>query len=122
MRNAALILGLIGGLMGLVVGLFSYGYTAAIDHFREVDGLFQQVANVEAIRVAAVVSPILALAGAGMARANALVGGVLLLVSVAGMYMGFGYGFFTLFPMAFCGAAGLMALAAGKPDEPKSHF
>ncbi|EAQ02805.1 hypothetical protein OB2597_15525 [Pseudooceanicola batsensis HTCC2597] len=122
MRNAALILGLIGGLMGLVVGLASYGYTEAVDRFGEVEGLFEQVANVDALRATAVLAPILALAGAGMAKVRALWGGALLLLSVAGMYVGFGLGVFTLFPMAFCGVAGLMALAAGKPDEPKAHF
>lgn len=122
MRSAALLLGIIGGLMGLVVGLFSYGYTEAIQQFGEVEGLFEQVANVDAIRATAVLSPILALAGAGMAKVRALWGGVLLLISVAGMYLGMGLGFFTLWPMAFCGVAGLMALAAGRPDEPKAHF
>lgn len=122
MRNAALILGIIGGLMGLIVGLFSYGYTTAVENFGEVEGLFEQVTNIEAIRAASVLAPILALAGAGMAKVRALWGGVLLLASVAWMYMGFGLGFFTLFPMAFCGVAGIMALAAGRPDEPKAHF
>lgn len=122
MRNAALLLGIIGGLMGLVIGLFSYGYTEAISRFGEVEGLFEQVANVDAIRATAVLSPILALAGAGMAKARALWGGALLLASVVGMYLGMGLGFFTLWPMAFCGVAGLMALAAGQPDEPKAHF
>ncbi|MGR3549802.1 hypothetical protein [Pseudooceanicola sp.] len=122
MRNAALILGLIGGLMGLLVGLFSYGYTTAIEQFGEVEGLFEQVANINAIRVAAVVSPLLALAGAGMAKVQALWGGALLLISVLGMYLGLGFGFFTMWPMAFCGLAGVMALAAGRPDEPKAHF
>ena len=122
MRNAALILGLIGGLMGLLVGLFSYGYTTAIENFGEIDGLFEQVANVDAIRAASVLSPILALAGAGMAKVRALWGGALLLISAAGMYVGLGFGFFTMWPMAFCAVAGLMALAAGKPDEPKAHF
>ena len=122
MRNAALILGLIGGLMGLLVGLFSYGYTTAIEQFGEVEGLFEQVANINAIRVAAVVSPLLALAGAGMAKVQALWGGALLLISVLGMYLGLGFGFFTMWPMAFCGLAGIMALAAGRPDETKAHF
>ena len=31
MRNAALTLGLIAGLIGMVVGFFGYGYTALID-------------------------------------------------------------------------------------------
>lgn len=122
MRNAALILGLIGGLMGLLIGFASYGYTTAIETYGEVEGLFEQVTNLSAVRAASVLSPILALAGAGMAKVRALWGGVLLLASVAGMYLGFGFGFFTLFPMALCGVAGIMALAAGKPDEPKAHF
>ncbi|MBY6091378.1 MULTISPECIES: hypothetical protein [Rhodobacterales] len=122
MRNAALILGLIGGLMGLVVGLASYGYTAFIDVFGEVDGLFYQVNDVELIRTMSVLSPMLAIAGAGMARARALWSGVLLLLSAGGMYWAFGMGFFTIFPLFFCGVAGLMALAAGKPDEERAHF
>ena len=122
MRNAALILGLIGGLMGLGVGLASYGYTAFIDVFGEVDGLFYQVNDVELIRTMSVLSPMLAIAGAGMARARALWSGVLLLLSAGGMYWAFGMGFFTIFPLFFCGVAGLMALAAGKPDEERAHF
>ena len=31
MRNAALILGIIGGVVGMIVGFFSYGYTEFID-------------------------------------------------------------------------------------------
>lgn len=122
MRNAALILGLIGGLMGLVVGMVSYGYTEAIDAYGEVDGLFMQVHNVEGLRTAALLSPILAIAGAGMAKVRALWGGVLLLAGAAGFYFGFGVNVFTLFPIAFIGIAAVMALAAGRPDEPKAHF
>ncbi|MDF1853997.1 hypothetical protein [Pseudooceanicola sp.] len=122
MRNAALILGLIGGLLGLVVGMASYGYTEAIDRFGEVEGLFEQVGNVDLIRAASFLSPLLAIAGAGMAKVRALWGGLLLIASAAGMYVGFGVNVFTLFPMGFCAVAGLMALAAGRPDEPKAHF
>ncbi|MGI3170499.1 hypothetical protein ACRARG_15215 [Pseudooceanicola sp. C21-150M6] len=122
MRNAALTLGMIGGLMGLIVGFLSFGYTTFIEQYGEIEGLFEQVGNVELLRTAALLSPILALAGAGMAKARALWGGVLLLLACLGMYLGFGITFFTLFPIAFCGAAGVIALAAGKPDEPKAHF
>jgi hypothetical protein len=122
MRNAALILGLIGGLLGLLVGFVSYGYTEAIDRYGEIEGLFEQVANPAVIRTAGLLSPILAIAGAGMAKMRALWGGVLLLLGTLGMYVGFGVSVFTIFPMAFCGIAGLMALAAGRPDEPKAHF
>ena len=51
-----------------------------------------------------------------------LIGGVLLLASAAGMYVGFGFNVFTLFPICFAGLAGVLAIATGKPDEPKAYF
>ncbi|MDK3018072.1 hypothetical protein [Pseudodonghicola flavimaris] len=122
MRNAALVLGLIGGIVGMIVGFFSYGYTVAVDHFGEVDGFFQQVGNVDLIRVTSILSPLLAIAGGAMARARALVGGILMLFSTAGMYYAFGFNVFTMFPIAFVGLGGVLAVAAGKPDEEKAHF
>jgi len=122
MRNAALVLGLIGGIVGMIVGFFSYGYTEAVEYFGEVEGLAEQVNDVELIRAASLFSPLLAIAGAAMARARALWGGILMLLSVAGMYHAFGFNVFTMFPIAFVGLGGVLALAAGKPDEPKAHF
>lgn len=122
MRNAALVLGLIGGIVGMIVGFFSYGYTAAVEHFGEIEGLAQQVADVEVIRAASLLSPLLAIAGGAMARARALWGGILMLLSAGGMYYAFGFNVFTMFPIAFTGLGGVLALAAGKPDEPKAHF
>lgn len=122
MRNAALNLGIIAGLIGMVIGFFSYGYTAAVDRFGEIEGLAEQVANVELVRTMSLLAPLLAIAGGAMARARALWGGALLLLSAAGMYYAFGWGVFTMFPIAFAGVAGVLAIAAGKPDEPKAHF
>lgn len=122
MRNAALMLGVIAGVSGMIVGFFSYGYTAAVEHWGEIDGLAEQVVNVGLIRATSVLAPMLALAGGAMARSRALWGGVLLLISAAGMYHAFGFNVFTMFPIAFAGVAGMLAIAAGKPDEPKAHF
>jgi hypothetical protein len=122
MRNAALMLGVIGGLMAMLVGFFSYGYTEAVDRYGEIEGLFEQVANIEVIRAASFLSPLLAIAGGAMAKVRALWGGVLLMLSAGGMYYAFGFNVFTMFPIGFCLTAGLLALAAGKPDEPKAHF
>jgi hypothetical protein len=122
MRNAALVLGIIGGLMAMLVGFFSYGYTEAIERYGEIEGLFEQVANMEVIRAASFLSPLLAIAGGAMAKVRALWGGVLLLLSAGGMYYAFGFNVFTMFPIGFCLVGGLLALAAGKPDEPKTHF
>lgn len=122
MRNAALILGLIGGLMGLMISFIGYGYTAAIEAYGEMPGLFEQVTDLQMFRTVALLSPILAIAGAGMSLSRALWGGLLMLASAAGMFFVYGVNVFTLFPIAFVAAAGLIALAAGRPDEAKSHF
>ena len=122
MRNAALVLGIIGGIIGMFVGFFGYGYTVAIEEWGEIEGLAEQVDNVGLIRAASLVSPLLAIAGGAMARMRALWGGVLLLISAGGMYYAFGFNVFTMFPIAFAGLAGILAIAAGKPDEPKAHF
>jgi len=122
MRNAALVLGIIGGIVGMLVGFFSYGYTEAVERFGEIEGLAEQVDNAGLIRTASFLSPLLAIAGGAMAKVRALWGGLLLLASAAGMYYAFGFNVFTMFPIGFCGLAGLLAIAAGKPDEPKSHF
>lgn len=122
MRNAALILGVIAGIAGMLVGFFSYGYTAVIERWGEIEGLAVQVGNVDLIRTMSVLAPMLAIAGGAMARARALWGGVLLLLSAAGMYHAFGFNVFTMFPIAFAATAGLLAVSAGKPDQEKAHF
>jgi hypothetical protein len=122
MRNAALMLGIIGGIIGMIVGFFSYGYTELIDNYGEVEGLFEQVNDVQTIRYASFLSPLLAIAGGAMARARALWGGILMLLSAAGMVYALGFNALTMFPIGFVGIGGLLAIAAGKPDEPKAHF
>lgn len=122
MRNAALVLGIIGGIFGMIVGFFSFGYTEVVENYGRVDGLFEQVDNVSLIRSMSFIAPLLAIAGGAMSKARALWGGVLLLLSAAGMYYAFGFNAFTMFPIGFAGLGGLLALAAGKPDEPKAHF
>ncbi|MEQ8293608.1 MAG: hypothetical protein RIA08_15510 [Roseovarius sp.] len=122
MRNAALLLGVIGGLMALLVGFFAYGYTEAIDRYGEIDGLAYQVDRVGVIRAVSFAAPLLAIAGGGMARVRALWGGVLLLISAGLMLYAFDFNVFTMFPIGMTALGGLMAIAAGRPDEPKAHF
>ncbi|WP_108860274.1 hypothetical protein [Ruegeria sp. Alg231-54] len=122
MRNASMILGVIAGLIGMIVGFFGYGYIEFINHYGEIEGLAEQVDNVQFIQTASIIAPLLAIAGGAMAHARALIGGILLLVSAVGMYFAFGFNAFTMFPVAFAAVAGILGLAAGKPDEPKAHF
>lgn len=122
MRNAALTLGIIAGVIGMIVGFFGWGYTEAIDRFGEVPDLAEQVDNITLVRVGALLGPLLAIAGGAMARVRALWASGLLAISAVLMYAAFGFNVFTMFPISFAGLAAVLALAAGKPDEPKSHF
>jgi len=122
MRNAALTLGVIAGIVGMIVGFFAYGYTAIVEQMGEVQGVMEQVADVHVFRAVTVLAPVLAIAGGAMARSQALLGGVLMAVSAVGMYWGLGFNVFTMFPIVFAAVAAALALAAGKPDEPRAHF
>lgn len=122
MRSAAAVLGIIGGCLAILVGFFSYGYTEAVNRFGEVEGLLHQVSDPALIRTASFLAPLLAIAGGAMAKVRALPAGVMLLVAAGLIYYAFGFNVFTMFPIGMAGLAGVLALAAGKPDEPKSHF
>lgn len=122
MRNAALTLGIIAGVIGMIIGFFGWGYTEAIERFGEIPDIAEQVDNVQLVRAGALLAPMLAIAGGAMAKARALWGGVLLMLSALGMYAAFGFNVFTMFPISFAALGGILALAAGKPDEPKAHF
>ncbi|WP_149143006.1 hypothetical protein [Gemmobacter caeruleus] len=122
MRNAALVLGIIGGLIAMMVGFFSYGYTEVVARHAEVANLFGQFDNERLIRAGSFFAPILAIAGGAMARMRALWGGVLMLAASALVWLAFGFNVFTMFPIGFCLLGGILALAAGKPDEAKAHF
>ena len=116
MRSAAMVLGLIGGILAILVGFFSYGYTEFVNWWGEVPDMVEQVENVDRIRSISLLAPILAIAGGAMARSQAMVAGVAMLLSAAGMYWGFGFNAFTMFPIAMAGLGGILALAARQPD------
>lgn len=120
MRNAALTLGIIAGLIGMLVGFFSYGYTIAVDEAEAQLGtlpdFLQQVENVWIIRAVGLIAPILAIAGGAMARSQNTLGGAFLIASAIGMFYAFGFGVFTMFPIAMAGLAGILSLAATQPD------
>lgn len=122
MRNAALMLGIIGGLIAMLVGFFGFGYTELVKEHSKVGDMFGYVDNPKLIRFASFVAPLLAIAGGAMAKIRALYGGILMLLASALMYFAFGFSAFTMFPIGFCVVGGLLAIAAGKPDEPKAHF
>lgn len=122
MRNAATALGMIGGILALIMGIVSFGYTelTAQEQVRNLDFL-PLPDNPELLRAMSVIAPLLAIAGAGMARYRALWGGILMLLAAVAMYTTFS-NFFAIFPVAMCGLAAILAMAAGRPDRETSHF
>ena len=116
MRNAALVLGVIGGSLALVVGFFSYLYTDLSQTHSELGNIFGFVTNPGLVKAASFLSPVLAIAGGAMARSANRVGGVLMLAATVGLYIGFGFNVFTMFPEAMCLLGGILALAAHQPD------
>lgn len=122
MRNAAAALGLIGGLIALLMGIVSFGYTEAIYRWGEWPDIAELPDNVDVLRAMSVIAPLLAIMGAAMAKYRALWGGLALGAAAIGLYWAFGIGFVSIFPVSMCALAAILALAAGRPDEPKSHF
>ena len=122
MRSAASLLGIIGGLIGIIVGLFGYGFTELSEQHAELADLFDLFENPGYIRFASFAAPLLAIAGGAMAKTRALWGGMLLLGAAVLFYTAFGFNVWTMFPIGFAGLAGVLAIAAGKPDEPMAHF
>ena len=56
-----------------------------------------------------------------MARARALVGGVLMLASAALMFYAFGFNVFTMFPIGMCGLAGVFAVLGALLPPVEAH-
>jgi len=123
MLNAAMILGIIGGIVGMVVGFFGYGFAelwswifGAVQQVEAETGfqadLGQPPEDPMITRAISLASPILGIAGGAMAGSNPLTAALMLLASAGGMIYGFGFGVFTMFPIAMCGLAGLFALPA----------
>jgi len=121
MRNAAAILGIIAGLMGIVVGIFGYGYAEITERVPEVGEALFTLENPAVTRTASFLAPLLAIAGGAMARDRALWGGIAMLLAAACFYFAFGFNVGTMFPIGFAGLGGLLAVAAKRPDAPVSH-
>lgn len=120
MRNAGLILGIIAGMVGMIVGFFASGYLMFVDWVSsEVDPqqtFFLLPDNPDLWRAAGLIAPVLAIAGGAMAHSQRYLGSALMLVSAVGMAVAFGFGIFTMFPIAMAGLGGLLVLGAPAPD------
>lgn len=122
MKTAALVLGILGGVLGMAVGFFVYGYIAFVDWFGTTveAGVLDQADNPERLKLIGVIAPILAIAGGAMAQMRPLWAAGCLVLATAGMAWAFGFGLFTVFPIAMTGLAALFALLGRAAREPGS--
>lgn len=108
MQVAALVLGIIGGLFGLLIGLFGYG----LGGLARASG----AGGAGAFQLVSMALPIAGLAGAGMAMVNPVPAGALMLLSALGMLALFGFNFFTAIPCLLIGLGGTLALVAASQE------
>ncbi|MEM9044802.1 MAG: hypothetical protein AAGC81_08890 [Pseudomonadota bacterium] len=114
MRNAALVLGIIGGIVGMFVGFFAYGWAELGNWFVTETGVGQEYVGTDEERQEAKLiglgAPILAIAGGAMAASQPVAAAVLMAGAAFGIYYGFGFGLFTMFPIAMCALGAALAL------------
>ena len=123
MKNAALVLGVIGGAVGMIVGFFAYGWVELGSWLSGVtEGASNHLVNpgehADRIRFISLFAPILGIAGGAMSNLRPVGGALLMLLSAVGMYWGFGFGVFTMFPIAMCLAGGVLGLIGLLTREP----
>lgn len=120
MKNAAVVLGILGGVLGMITGFFVYGFVEFLGWFNtEVDqDVLREPENAQRLVVVGIAAPVLALAGGAMAHPRPAIGGVLLAISAAGMLWAYGIGVFTMFPIVLTGLAALFALLGRATKEP----
>ena len=117
----------VGGIGGAVVGFFGYLFAWFDENYQELTdaardaGIGEDMLDPTLLKVLSFAAPILAIAGAAMARSRPLIAAALLGLSCIGMYYAFGFGVFTGLPLSMCGLAVLLAiLGAVLPPKP-SH-
>lgn len=127
MRNAAMMLGIIGGIGGAIVGFFGYLFAWFDENYQEVTdaardaGIGEAMLDPTMLKVLSFAAPILAIAGAAMARSRPIVAAVLLALSCIGMFYAFGFGLFTGFPLTMCGLAVVLAVLGAVLPPKEAH-
>ena len=107
MSIAAMICGLIGGILGIFIGMAGYGYGSFVGFMEPTSA--SAARNYQLISLAV---PIAGIVGAAIVRANALIAGLLMAASAAGMFHQFGFNMFTGVPLALTAVGALLAFAA----------
>ena len=127
MRNAAMVLGIIGGIVGMIVGFFGYGFAVLGEMFETAGQVAREVGADEIVddpttaKVIGLAAPILAIAGGALSPSRPAIGCILLALSAAGMFRGFDFNVFTMFPIGMCLCASLLALLGALLPPVQAH-
>ncbi|MBV6486913.1 MAG: hypothetical protein GHHEDOFH_00850 [Pseudorhodoplanes sp.] len=112
MSTAALIFGILGGLFGLLVGLFGYSIAG-------IAGASGQ-SGAGLVQLISIAIPVASLVGGGIAKSQATIAGVFMLLSAGGMLWLFGFNFFTAIPLMLSAIGGALALFAASDAKTKT--
>lgn len=120
MKQAAVILGIVGGLLGMLTGFFAFGYIEFLGWFdTQVDqNILNEPDNAQRLQIVGIIAPVLAIAGGAMANLRPAIGSICLTLSAIGMVWAFGFGVFTIFPIVMTGLAALLAVVGLAAKEP----
>ena len=123
MKNAAVVLGILGGVLGMITGFAVYGFVEFLDWFNtEVDqDVLTEPENAGRLVFIGIASPVLAIAGGAMAPSRPAIAAILLVLSAVGMYAGFDFDVFTMFPIGMCGLAGVLAVLGALLPPVEAH-
>ena len=106
-------MGLIGGLMALGYGQLGYALGALAN--------LGEYGSGSALQFVSVGLPLLALFGAGAVLASPIVGGSIMAVSLMGILVRFGLGFFNIAVVVLLGIASFLAFADWKRSSPSKQ-
>lgn len=105
MKTGALILGIIGGLVALIYGLFGY--------------VLGNLGDVMVLKIVSVGLPIAGLVGAGMVKSRTVVGAILMGITAVGFLLILGFNFFTFFPVILLGLAAVLGFLGYQQEAKK---
>jgi len=94
MKTGALVLGIIGGLIALILGVVGYGLGSLGD-----SGI---------LRFVSIVLPIAALIGAGMVKAKPVIGAALMAIAAIGIVIILGFNLVSLIPVILLGLGAIL--------------
>jgi hypothetical protein len=112
MAIAALILGILGGLFGLMLALFGYGMASIAGAVG--------IGGAAFFKLIMIIIPIAAIVGGALSIAKPLIAGILMLVSAVLVLLVFGFNGFTFLSVLLTGIGGVLAIVASQNSPQQS--